>query len=1031
MTEKQVTFYETRIRNLVDYLPNLFYPSQAPLEIQATTSPEPIPFEDLARGEFRRMSEGEQWGSDWSSAWFRLRGTVPESWEGATAVARLQFQGEACVFSPDGEPLQGLTNGSIFSGSSVVRERFPLYAPCRGGEKVELLVEAAANNLFGIHRDAHPAPNKPYSEGYVAAIECARLCVFDEELFRCWLEAKLLNGLMQSLPARSPQRAQLLHGLTEAANAFDYAAPNPGAVRAVLAPHLARRADDTQLTTVAVGHAHIDTAWLWPMCETIRKCARTFSSQLALTEKHPGYVFGASQPQLYQFVKDRYPPLYERIKKAVADGRWEVQGAMWVEADTNVPGAESLVRQLLYGKRFFCEEFGVDVRNLWLPDVFGYSASLPQILKLAGVETFLTQKISWSQFDRFPHHTFRWRGIDGSEVLTHFPPEDTYNSQLAPARLRYAQDNFEERGFLPEFMTLFGVGDGGGGPLEEHIENGLRQADLANCPRVRFGPAQPMFDRLKQHAEELDVWSGELYLELHRGTLTTQARNKKMNRVCELALRRTEMLYCCLPFAAYPADALERMWKTVLTNQFHDIIPGSSIHRVYEESLQQYHEIVSELDHLTSAAAVALRSGAPAAPAGSLTLLNCLSHDFQDAVFLPNAGDGALRTPDGVVPVQPAANGGAWVPVRLPGLTACALNGGAPPAQAQAPTDLSVAPDRLENARVRYDFDDHGCLVGVLDKESGRDMMRPGERGAVLSLYEDWPHNFDAWEVDLTYESQLREQARLLRARVLETGPYVAAIELRWEIGASSVTQQVRLSAFSKRLDFVTHVDWRECRRMLRVAFPLAIETDEASCEIQYGVCRRPTHRNTSWDVARFEVCAHRFVDLSDKDCGVALLNDCKYGCKTHGRTLDLNLLRAPWHPDPHADRGEHQFTYSLLPHCGALEDSDVVAQAHLLNQPPLVLEGEANVRLPCRISGAGVLLDALKKAEQEDAWVLRLYEPVGRRATCELRTRNPNDEVLETDVMERSLRALETRDGSVALSFRPFEVKTLMVRPG
>lgn len=1029
MNTKEIAFYERQAQRFLEYLPNWFYPESLPLRVSALTHAQPIPFASLAGRRFRPMREGAVWGRNWSSAWFRLQGRVPGSWRGQAVVARLNFAGEACVFSPAGEPLQGLSSGSIFA-PAFLRERFPLFKVCRGGEPVHLLVEAAANDLFGLQRDAHPVPGKPYTEQFEGKLALARLCVFRADVWRLYLEVQLLFHLMRALPERDPQRAQLLHGLSAAANLFRYDQPNPAAVRRRLAPLLAPRADATRLTTTAVGHAHIDTAWLWPMRETVRKCGRTFASQLRLIEQYPDYIFGASQAQLYQFVKQHYPRLYRQVQRAVAAGRWEVQGAMWVEADCNVTGGESLVRQVLYGKLFFREEFGIDVRNLWLPDVFGYSAALPQILRQAGVNTFLTQKISWSQFNRFPHHAFIWKGIDGTGILTHFPPEDTYNSELAPERLRYAAENFEERGFLPEFMTLFGIGDGGGGPTAEMIETGRLQRNLAGCPRVRFGRAQAVFDRLARQAAKLPVWSGELYLELHRGTLTTQAANKRANRLCELALRRTEMLHSALPVSVYPHGELTDLWKKVLTNQFHDIIPGSSIREVYVESRRQYRHILPRLARLEAAALRRLRRPGRKA---AVTLINLLTPPFAGAVRLPNipAGARSLVTAAGRRYAAQGNAAGGWAAVELPALSATTLFWSKTPAPMPTGAAAGLRPGpALENELVRYEFNPAGRLTRIWDKEQQREFMRAGEHGNRLTLYQDWPEEYDAWDVDITYESQIIEHARLEKMGVAERGPVLAALAMRWRIGESAVTQEIRLAANSRRLDFVTRVNWRECRKMLRVAFPVDIVAREAVYEIQYGIYRRPTHRNTSWDLAQFEVCGHRFADLSGPDGGVALLNDCKYGYKILERTLDMNLLRAPWHPDPTADRGEHYFTYSLLPHPERFEESATIAAAHALNQPPLVAKGALAFQLPFTLSGTGILVETLKKAEAEPAWIARLYEPAGRPAVGKLHLAGAKSRLWEAGIMENRLKAIACPQGAAVLKFRPFEIKTLLIQP-
>jgi alpha-mannosidase len=1024
MNKKLIAFYEARAKQLVlEILPRFIYTEHVPLTIRGATSAEQVPFTQVKDLKLRPFQEGDTWGSKWSSAWFRLEGEVPKAWAGRQVVAWLQFGGEACVFSEAGEPLQGLTNGSVFF-SNIVRERYQLFAACKGGEKVSLLVEAAANDMFGIFRGLHPLPQIDQTEHYNPKIEKARLAIFDEALWHAWLDARTLFRLMESLPENSPWRAQILAALIAASDGLDHAKPDGGKLRQIFAPCLARRGGDDELTAIAIGHAHIDTAWLWPVRESVRKCGRTFANQLRLIERYPEYVFGASQAQHYQFVKDRYPLLYKKIQAAVKAGRWEIQGAMWVEADANLTGGESLVRQVLYGKRFFRQEFGVDVRNLWLPDVFGYSAALPQILRQAGVDCFLTQKMSWSQFNKFPHHSFVWKGIDGSEVLAHFPPEDNYNSELNPAKLRAAQENFEEKGFLPEFMSLFGVGDGGGGPLDEHLESALRLARLPGCPRVKFGAAQPFFERLKKQRSKLATWSGELYLELHRGTLTSQAQNKRFNRRCELALRRVELLWSALPMAKYPGKELEALWKIVLKNQFHDIIPGSSIREVYEDSRADYAEVLAALDKLE---AKALRALGKAGTAKDISIVNPLSHEIHAVVELPGICNGSLESEDGQRFLIQRAGGSGWAEVIVPAMGAATFQA---VKATVAPEDPVTATESvLENALVRYEFDPQGRLVRMLDKVQGREMIRLGEAGNVISIYEDWPNYWDAWDVEIAYEQQHRGEAKLVNRRLVSRGPVVAELEMTFAIGNSTIRQIARLATGSKRLDFITTVEWNECRKMLRTAFMVDVEAAEASYEIQYGLVKRPTHRNTSWDLARFEVCGHRFADLSDRDGGVALMNNCKYGYKVFGRTLDLNLLRSPHYPDATADRGSHSFTYSVYPHEGAVEASDVVAEAHLLNQSPLMVPGALDFRLPFALFSAGVLVETVKKAEDADAWIVRLYEPVGRHAAALCRVENAI--LHEATLLEEKGKKLRIdRDGSCELTFRPFEIKTLMIVP-
>lgn len=1034
MNDKELRFYETQAERFVARLAKLVVQAEVPLTAECCTTAEPVPFARRLDYAYRPIAEGEVWGRTWESGWFRLTGDVPAEWKGACVVAKLNLGSEGCVFSAEGKPVGGLSRASIFA-AHFRRDVHALFDPARGRERVELHVETAANDLFGINLQPEPARDDPARHGsFEARVVEMRLALVNKEVRSLHLDAAVLFDLMRGLPERSPRRARILRALTRAANAFRDGNGSLQTARATVADALASPAEGSAPVALAVGHAHIDTGWLWPVRETIRKCARTFSSQIALIRDYPGYVFGASQPQHYAFVKKHYPALYEEVKAAVAAGSWELQGAMWVEADCNVPSGESLVRQILHGKNFFRDEFGVDVRNLWIPDVFGYSAALPQILKLSGVDSFLTQKISWNQFNRFPHHTFRWRGIDSSEVVTHFPPEDTYNSVLSPSSLRRAADNFEERGMLGEFAVLFGVGDGGGGPLPEHIESGLRQRNLEGSPRVVFGKAQDFFDRLQGMASSLPVWVGELYFELHRGTLTTQARNKRMNRVLEHELRALEFLLACAGTKGYPAAEMDEVWKRFLINQFHDILPGSSIHQVYVDSQAEYAALRSRVGGMVSEAADRVF----AASADAVTLLNTLNQVYDDPVELPAGFSGSsVSAADGsALPFQ-YEEGRLVVLPRVGPLAAVTL--------VKAPASVKPAggtaretglPPLLENALVRYEFTAEGTLASVFDKEAGREVLAGPGLGNVLSLYNDGPLNWDAWDVDLFYEEQLLETATLRSAMGIAAGPVRSGYRFEYAVGASTVRQDVYLSARSKRLDFRTTVQWRERKKMLRVSFDVDVVASEASFDIQYGTIRRPTHRNTSWDMARFEVCGHRFADLSEDDRGVALLNDCKYGYKVHGRRLDLNLLRAPTNPDPDADQGAHELTYSLLPHAGRLAASTVIEEAAKLNQGILLLEGHAaravaggGFRAPCSVEGDGVVLAVLKRAEKEDCLIVRVYEAKGRRARGKLLVTDPGARISETGLMEWDETGLDARGGNVELDLSPYQIRTFKVR--
>ncbi len=794
-------------------------------------SAEPVTWDNRLALDYREISEGERWGVTWESGWFRLTGEVPDAWAGEQVVAELDFGGEGLVFSADGRPMQGITNGSVFAPVSEesVRRTVPLFSPAEGGEQVSLWVDAACNSLFGVVRGEDPARDDPARHGrFEGVTHRMRLAVWNEELWQLTMDIDVLLGLLKSLPVQDLRRERLLYGLSQMVDLYADNPARAAACRAHLAPLLASPAHATTITIASVGHAHLDVGWLWPVRESIRKAGRTFATQLDLIERYPGYVFGASQPQLYAFVKEHYPSLYERVKQAVVAGTFELQGAMWVEPDCNIISGESMVRQVLHGKNFYRDEFGADVRNLWVPDVFGYSAAMPQIMRRAGVDFFLTQKLSWSQFNRFPHTTFRWVGIDGSELLTHFPPEDTYNSQLEPSGMRKIEQQFEERGSLDEALCLFGIGDGGGGPSPRQIERGLRQRNLEGTPHVTFGRADRFFERLESQREQLPVWQGELYLELHRGTLTTQGQTKRGNRKLELALRAVEYLCSCCAPDTYPRATLDRVWKQLLTNQFHDILPGSSIRLVYEAAEADYREGLATCQSLLEQAAAELFT----ADADALTVVNTLNVTVTQPIELPEGWtDGLLDSQGQEVPVQCGPTGRCVAAVELPPQGVVVLERSGKAVQPDPVCGLV-----LENAWVRYGFGADGQLVEAFDKEAGRAILEHGEAGNVLSLYEDRPNAWDAWDIDAFYEQQLLERAQVVQVESMGVGVVQQGLRITFSIGVSTLVQEITLAANSKRLDFRTTVDWQERHRMLRVAFPVDVRSDLASFEIQYTV---------------------------------------------------------------------------------------------------------------------------------------------------------------------------------------------------
>lgn len=1016
MYNKESEIILNRIQKWYERLQGLIIHEKKEFIAQYGWSKHPTNFDDRTTLDYKDIVEGDSWGKKWESAWFHLHGDVPDKWEGKTVYGEIDLSGEGLVYDRYGVAIQGITNASIWD-PNFARTRVPLIDSATGGERIELWVEAAANSLFGVFTDPDPEKESPKRYGWFdAKVETLRFGVFDEDIWHLYLDARILLGMIKHLENDSVRRSRAILALNESINVLSDRRSNAKDARACLKFELKKNASASDLNVSAIGHAHIDTGWLWPVRETVRKCARTFATQLNIINRYPDYIFGASQPQHYQFIKDQYPEIYGRIKEAVQSGNWELQGGMWVEADCNLISGESMVRQLLHGKNFFKDEFDVVVDNLWLPDVFGYSAALPQILKKAGVNFFLTQKLSWSQFNEFPHQTFKWRGIDGSEVLTHFPPENTYNSELDTEFLLPAVKGFKEKDRIDEFISLFGVGDGGGGPKPENIELGRRMKNLESAPRVRFDKAANFFKRLEKYESDIATWVGELYLELHRGTLTTHALVKRQNRKLEWKLRSVEMLWSCLPIDGYPGKDLDRMWKTLLINQFHDIIPGSSIGLVYKNTHKEYERLHADCNSLIERSSKRLFKK----DQNSMVLVNTLSYRWSGSVRIPESFHG----------YELFDNQNRSIPLQMVGEDVLALVELAPLSFTTLKRGDALLMDNeqgvkliLENNLVRYVFDEKGMLTSAYDKEEEKEFL--SGPGNILSLYDDRPNNWDAWDIDFFYREALLETADMVKSNSSSIGKVLQQLDLQFRIGDSTIDQRIRLHSMSRRLDMQTTVNWKENHKMLRVHFSVAIRSDQASFDIQYGYVKRHTHENTSWDRAKFEVVGHKYADLSDHDHGVALLNDCKYGYMVRDNILDLNLLRSPSNPDPDADKGIHEFTYSLLPHSKDLIRSNVQAEANCLNQPPLLFEGRAtsNIQIPVSLKGSGLELTVLKKAEKYNGWIIRINETLGRLSSGTLLL---NGALQECDLMEWSDLGKKIQvQKKIDIDLHPFEIKT------
>jgi alpha-mannosidase len=824
------------------------------------------------------------------------------------------------------------------------------------------------------------------------------------------------------------------------------------------------------------GHAHLDVAWMWPYWRTRQKIAHTVSNVLGLMERYPDYYYSQSQPQLLQWLKEDVPELYARVKQRVAEGRFEPVGAMWIEADCNLTSGESLIRQIMHGTRFWQQEFGVTPRHIWLPDVFGYSAALPQIMRGCNIPVFMTTKISWNQFNRMPCDTFRWRGIDGSEVLTHFitaPELDTttsfysYNGPLRPSDMTGTWMNYRQQDINDHLLYLCGWGDGGGGPTEEQMERVQIMADLPDFPQVRAGRAEDYFTELYQRVWEnprLPTWVGELYLEYHRGTYTSQARIKQANRRAELFYREVELLNAWASLYGMPSrqEQLNQGWRLILLNQFHDVLPGSSIHEVYDDAERIYAEARAIGKRIyDEALAVVLQH--TSAGEQDLLLLNTLAWERTDPIQVPgqhsalmNQRTTAQQTTDWEGNSVFLLDGVRVPPCGVQVISAASSVGAGEAEMPQVPdkSALSTVESRFidsETIVLRNEYYDlrinaQGEISRLYDRRAERDVLAPGQTGNQLIAYEDRPLNFDAWDIDLFYEEKPYPVRDVTSMHIIEEGPVRATVEIVRSYMSSRITQRISLWRNSPRIDVATEIDWHEHLTLLKAAFPLAINSTRASYEIQFGNVERPTHRNTSWDIARFEVCAHRWIDVSEGGYGISLLNDSKYGHDVHDNVVRLTLLKSSIYPDAYADEGLHRFTYSLLPHVGDWREAQSVRRAYELNVPVVCIAGQKKVTSIPGVPTKGtlhdksgvytfmqtecthIIIETVKPAEDGDGLVVRLYEAHNQRGRGTLTFATAILFAQECNLLEEPVSAVSFQGNTLPFQVRPFEIKTFRI---
>ncbi|MEU6949358.1 glycoside hydrolase family 38 C-terminal domain-containing protein [Streptomyces sp. NPDC046316] len=1003
------TLIESRLKRVLEErIRPAIHPESVPLEAGIWTAPdEPVPVAEGIAAPRTPIAAGDAWGAPWGTSWLTVSGEVPEAWAGRTVEALIDlgfdanmpgFQCEGLVYLPDGSPVKGLNPRNQW-----VR----IAAPAVGGETVLLHVEAASNPVI---LDYHPfLPTElgaKETAGDTPQYRLARmdLAVFDETVWQLVIDLEVLGELMAELPVEGARRWEILRAVESALDAIDLQDVNgtAEAARSRLAEALASPAEPSAHRISAVGHAHIDSAWLWPLRETVRKVARTTANMTALLEDEPDFVYTMSQAQQYAWIKEHRPEVYARVKKAVSEGRFVPAGGMWVESDTNMPGSEAMARQFVHGKRFFLEEFGVENEEAWLPDTFGFAGGLPQIIKAAGSKWLLTQKISWSQVNSFPHHTFWWEGIDGTRIFTHFPPIDTYNCSMRGKEIAHAVRNFKDKGRARHSIAPTGWGDGGGGTTREMVAKAARMRDLEGSARVRWERPAEFFAKAEAEYPHAPVWVGELYLELHRATLTSQARTKQGNRASENLLREAELWAATASVRSgvpYPYEELDRIWKTVLLHQFHDILPGSSIAWVHREAERTYAAVAEELNGIIGRAQRAL-AGDPSA--GGETVFNAAPHG--------RAG----------VPA-----GGARVVTGAPrGCTAQERPGGG---------------FVLDNGLLRVAVDGRGLVVSVLDHAAGRETLAPGAAANLLQIHPDFPNMWDAWDVDEFYRNTVTDLTEADEVTLAAESAGSVSVRVTRTFGASRAVQTLTLAAGAKRLDLETEVDWHETEKFLKAAFPLDLHTDRYAAETQFGHLYRPTHTNTSWEAAKFEACNHRFVHFEEPGWGVALVTASTYGHDVTRTvrpedggtttTVRMSLLRAPRFPDPHTDQGVHRFRHALVPGASV---GDAVREGYRINLPERRVPGDAAVVPLVTLDDDAVVVSAVKLADDRGGdVVVRVYESRGGRARARLSTDFVWEGVTVCDLLERPLADVppgtaRAEDGAVELALRPFELVTL-----
>jgi alpha-mannosidase len=988
---------------------------------------------------------GTPWAERDSHAWFKFEVRVPEEYEGKSlSVYIMSYQKGWDATNPQ---FMVYLNGRPVQGVDVNHTRIVLTRNARPGDIFKIDMHAYSGMVAG-------------QDKFLPVLAEVR-----EDVKALYYDIKVPLDIIKFMDDNDKDKHDMLTVLNQTCNIIDFRKPGSSlfyesvknATAFIRTELYEKMKDKSDVIATCVGHTHIDVAWLWTVEQTREKTGRSFSTVIKLMEDYPEYIFMSSQPQLYKFLKEDYPEVYEQVKEKVKEGRWEAEGGMWLEADCNVTSGESLVRQFLFGKTFFKNEFGVDNKILWLPDVFGYNAALPQIMKKCGIDYFMTTKINWNRHNKMPYDTFLWQGLDGTEVLTHFITTQnadekkfftTYNGMLNPSSVIGAWRRYSHKDMHDDVLISYGYGDGGGGPTEEMLENIRRmEKGLPGCPRTVQGRALDYFKRLEKSFIEnkpkekvLPKWIGELYLEYHRGTYTSMGRNKRANRKCELMLHDIETLYALLmqDGVDYPQEQINAMWENVLLNQFHDILPGSSIKEVYDVTLKEYNELQRQGGELIQKALNVIKERV-GCETDSVIAVNTLGKKRNDLIeFESDNTVESLKDPieNKAYPVQKVSSNKylAYVEdVPSKGYKAYALSADKIPGN----TGMVVTEKRMENKFFDIVFNEKGNIQSIYDKVNKRNVLKPGQAGNVLQVFEDRPRSDENWNIEIYYPQKMYEIDDVKSVEVIEEGPVRGGIRIVWKFFDSTVTQNIYIYENIPRIDFDCVIDWKEQRLLLKTAFPVQVHAERATYDIQFGNIERTAHTNTSWDIARYEMVAHKWADYSQYDYGVALLNDCKYGHDIREGNMRLTLLKSGMHPNPEADKEVHYMKYSLVPHAGTWRDANIPALGYDFNVPMYAVtkEGSDKGCAPCSLSlfetniSDRVVMETVKKCEASDEYVIRLYECYNSDITCTLTSFKSFAYAYECNMLEENICEIPVDANRITFKMGPYEIKTLKVK--